>query len=250
MKKPHHYFAILLVSALGLFSCDSENASVREAVSPTGKGGSMARFAISGNYLYTVDNTKLTLFNISDASDPVREKDVPLSFGVETIFPFQDKLFIGTMSGMHIMSLQNPASPKELSHYRHVVSCDPVVTDGRYAYVTLSTGTSCMGFINELQIVDIQNITSPTLVSQYNMVNPKGLGIDGSNLFVCDDGLKLYDASDVRNLELKKHFKINAFDVIPINGRLLVVGSDGFYQYQYSNNNLELLSKIGIQASL
>ena len=36
-----------------------------------GKGGSTARFAISGSYLYTVDKTSLHVFNISDAANPV-----------------------------------------------------------------------------------------------------------------------------------------------------------------------------------
>ncbi|QCR21750.1 LVIVD repeat-containing protein [Pontibacter sp. SGAir0037] len=250
MKKLNLCISAVCIVLATLQSCETDSSSIaREAVSPTGKGGSMARFAVSGDYLYTVDNNNLNLFNITSPTDPVKEKTVPLSFGVETIFPFEDKLFVGTQTGMHILSVENPASPQELSHYSHTFSCDPVVTDGRYAYVTLRTGTNCGRAINELQIIDIQNITNPVLKSQYQMVNPMGLGIDGNNLFVCDDGLKMYDASNVNAITLKKHFNINAFDVIPDKGNLLVVGSDGFYQYQYLGESLELLSKITIQPS-
>ncbi len=245
---------LLRIIFLGIITlgagCSESNDSAMLASgdgNATGQGGSMARFAISGDHLYTVDQNKLNLFSIANPTDPTKLKDVPLGFGVETIFPYSDKLFIGTQNGMYILSIQDPATPRVLSHYSHVVSCDPVVTDGRYAYITLSTGTACRRAINELQIVDLQNISNPQLIKQYSMTNPKGLGIENNNLFVADNGLKRYDATDVMNLKLKQHFPIKAYDVIPNNGNLLVIGDDGFYQYSYANNNLELLSKIEVQ---
>lgn len=250
MKKLVVVLAVFLVP--GLFACEplgTDAASVAPG-GTAGKGGSMARFTISGNYLYTVDHAGLNLFDIHQPAAPEKKKAIPLAFGVETIFPYQDKLFIGTQNGMQIFSIQNPQEPRLLSQYEHVVSCDPVVTDGRYAYITLSTGTACARAINQLQIVDLQDISKPTLLTQYPMQNPKGLGIDGKNLFVCDKGLKLYDATDVTNLQLLQHFPIEAYDVIPDNGRLLVVGSGGFYQYQYQADSLELLSKIEVQPAL
>ncbi|WP_266205799.1 LVIVD repeat-containing protein [Pontibacter kalidii] len=245
------YNIILTVLACGvLFSCTTDNAAAPAADGVQGAGGSMARFAINGNYLYAVDHSNLHVFNISIPEDPQQGQQVPIGFGIETIFPFEDKLFIGTQTGMHIYSIQQPESPKHISQYQHVVSCDPVVTDGRYAYVTLSTGTACRQAINELQIVDLQNITAPTLLKQYGMTNPKGLGIDQGKLFVCDEGLKVYDATDVMELELVQHFQIKAFDVIPDNGRLLVIGSDGLYQYRLENDKLKLLSTILIKPSI
>jgi len=49
-------------------------------------------------------------------------------------------------------------------------------------------------------------------------------------------------------MQLKQlnHFNIPAYDVIPINGNLLVIGEDGFYQYDYTGNQMILLSKISI----
>jgi hypothetical protein len=225
----------------------SKNDSASPAVAGSGQGGSTARFAISGNHLYTVGDRNLSLFDISNPATPQKQKDIPIGWGVETIFPYGDKLFIGTQTGMQIFNIAKPETPVFLSGYQHVVSCDPVVTDGRYAYVTLSTGTACRIAINQLQIVDLQNIINPTLIAQYDLTNPKGLGIDQNTLFVCDDGLKMYDATNVKALVLKKHFPINAHDVIPNNGRLLVIGSDGFYQYRYTANELELLSKIAVE---
>jgi len=224
-------------------------ACSQESIAPTpgqtiGQGGSMARFAVVGHYLYTVDHAKLNLFDISQAAKPIKTKEVQLGIGIETIFPYQDKLFIGSQTGMFILDIKDPASPKQISSYEHTVSCDPVVTDGRYAYITLRSGTACRRAINELQVLDIRNAAAPALVKRYAMVNPKGLGIDQNLLFVCDDGLKVYDATNVLELKLLHHFKINAYDVIPQNGHLLVIGSDGFYQYRYSGQELTLLSKL------
>ena len=251
MEKLRNIFFLTCAAIFTLASCtDSNDSSMMPSpgTSEVGKGGSMARFATSGDYLYTVDNETLNLFDVSSPKDPQEKGKVNLTFGVETIFPFEDKLFIGTQTGMHILSIENPAEPRHISTYEHVVSCDPVVTDGRYAYITLRSGSPCRQAINQLQIVSLEDITKPVLLSEYSMMNPKGLGIDNSkNLFVCDDGLKMYDATDVMDLKLKQHFRIEAYDVIPYDNHLLVIGSDGFYQYKYTNEKLELLSKIEIK---
>ena len=44
------------------------------------------------------------------------------------------------------------------------------------------------------------------------------------------------------------HFEeINTFDVIPVNEILIMIGTDGLYQYDYSDlNEISLLSKIPI----
>ena len=251
MKKFTTYICLSLFALVWLVACNDKSMdSVYNGGGTEGQGGSMARFAITGDFLYTVGTNNLDLFDISNPADPQERQEIPLGWGVETIFPYGDKLFIGTQAGMHILSIENPQDPKHVSQYEHVVSCDPVVTDGRYAYITLSTGTACRQAINQLQIVDLQNITNPQLIAQYDMSNPKGLGIDQNTLFVCDNGLKMYDATNVKALVLKKHFSINASDVIPNNGHLLVIGSDGFYQYRYTADALELLSKIAVEPVL
>ncbi len=258
MKKITYLFACIISASALLSSCNSNDSNPMPSGTNSvdgrggvpgqeGRGGSMARFTISGNNLYTVDHNSLTHYDISNPNDPKPGNRSEIWNNVETIFPYQDKLFIGTQGGMIIMSIQNPAAPVEISRFSHILSCDPVVADSRYAYVTLSTGTTCQRAINELQIVDLANISDPKLVEVYPMVNPKGLGIDGKNLFVCDNGLKHFDATNVNSLVQKHHFPINAFDVIPHNGNLMVIGSDGLYQYSYQNEKLEQLSKLSVQ---
>jgi len=58
-----------------------------------GVGGSMARFTISGNYLYTVDQYNLKTFDIDDLSQPLLVSNQGIGWGVETVFLYENKLF-------------------------------------------------------------------------------------------------------------------------------------------------------------
>ena len=221
------------------------------AAQPAGIGGSMARFSVVNNYLYTVSTSELYAFDISDASNPNKISQKQLgNWGIETIYPFQDKLFIGSNNGMLIYDISNPASPSYISQFAHVRSCDPVITDGQHAYVTLRTGTLCRMGTNQLDVLNVSNLTQPSLVKTYSMTNPHGLSKDGDLLFVCDgtDGLKVYDASDVNQLkQITKIGGLETYEVILQNRIAIVVATDGLYQYDYTDrNNIKLLSKLSI----
>jgi len=220
--------------------------------SDVGVGGSMVRFTLYDNYLYVVDNASLNLFDISNNSNPDFAKNVPISWNIETIFPYNNMLFIGSQTGMYIYSLQNPAQPEYISEFRHASSCDPVVVEGNYAYVTLRGGNLCGAIESQLDVIDISTIEKPEFVKSYPMEEPYGLGIKNNVLFVCDGnaGLKIYKADDVMKIDLNmlaSYPDINAFDVIPLQDVLILIGVDGLYQYDYSDlNNITLLSHIFI----
>lgn len=223
-------------------------ALASNAKANAGIGGSMARFTILNNYLYAVTNSNLNVFNITEPANPSFTNKVPVGWQVETIFPFQDNLFIGSQTGMYIFSASNAAQPKMLSQFSHARVCDPVIADGRHAYVTLRTGTNCFGTINQLVVLDIANLTQPILVQTYNLTNPHGLSKDGDLLFICDGaaGLKVFDASNVKIIKLLQTFAgLSAYDVIAHNGLAIVVANEGLYQYNYTNpQNVTLLSKV------
>lgn len=233
------------------FSSGSEAGSTDGDVGS--KGGSMARFAMSQNFLYIVDNSTMHLYDIANPISPSFTTQVHLGWQIETIFIRGSFLYIGSTTGMHIYDNSNPANPTWLSTYSHVNSCDPVVVEGNYAYVTLRSGTECDGFTNQLDVVDISNKTNPTLAASFPMTNPHGLGIENGTLFLCDgaDGLKVFNASNPLTVgnNMTQHFAgINAYDVIPFQKRLFMVGADGFYQYDYTNpSNLLLLSVLSVQ---
>jgi hypothetical protein len=223
-------------------------AAAAKAAGPGGMGGSMARFTTVGERLYTVGNYELKTFDIGNAAEPHFVAESQVGFGIETIFPFKDKLFIGSTSGMFIYAISNPDQPQLLSQFSHVQSCDPVIADDENAYVTLRSGTACMGFTNQLEVLDISNLLQPSLVKTYPMTNPHGLSKDDDLLFICDgaDGLKVYDATLPGNLQLLKTIRgMETYDVIAYNNLALVVAKDGLYQFDYSDrNNIKQLSKL------
>ncbi|GAB4395576.1 MAG: hypothetical protein OHK0053_04650 [Microscillaceae bacterium] len=222
----------------GLSACQDEAADAGRAAdnSTNGQGGSLARFAITGDYLYAVGFNDLKVYDIRQPEHPVATTTIPVGINIETIFPYQNLLFIGSQTGMYIYQNNNPEQPQFLSRYDHIQSCDPVVAQGNYAYVTLRDGTNCRFGSNLLDVIDISNPSQPQVVNSLLMFNPHGLGIDGSTLFVCEgtQGLKVFDVNEPRYPQLIQHLQgFDAYDVIPNNGVLILTGANGIFQYQY-----------------
>jgi hypothetical protein len=248
---------VMYANGIALRSDMAASFSAKAAIAPgtgsgPGVGGSLARFTISNDHLYLLDGGDLQVVNITTETDPVAKNRAYLSWDIETIFPYKTHLFVGSSSGMYILDIAAPELPVQVGTYQHVRSCDPVVVDDDYAYVTLRSGTACQGFTNQLEIIDIKNLESPQLLKTYPMTNPHGLGIDGNTLFICDGeaGLKTFDATDINTIDknLIAHYKdINALDVIPFNNILMMIGEDGIFQFDYSDpKDMKLLSKIDV----
>lgn len=232
------------------FSADMAlSSNANKAASPFGMGGSMARFSIVNSNLFTVSDAALSVYSIAIPEKPVFSIKANVGWQIETIYPFKDRLFIGSASGMFIYDITNPDKPSKLGQFSHIRSCDPVIADDNHAFVTLSNGVTCPRGSNQLDVLNISNLTAPSLVKSYLMTNPQGLSKDGNSLFICDgkDGLKIYDASTVSNLKLVGHIKdFESYDVIAGNNLAIVVSKDGLRQYDYSNiNDIKLLSRIG-----
>jgi hypothetical protein len=217
-----------------------------------GTGGSMARFGIKVNVLYAVDNSAINVFDISDRVKPKKFSSSGAWWGIETMFLTDKYMFLGTTTGVAVFNLAVPLNPTYISFYNHFRSCDPVIVDGDIAYATLRTGTTCGGTASRLDVIDIEPITTPSLLQTYPMTNPYGLAKDGDLLFVCDgtDGLKIYDASDYLHITqhlLYSYPSLKAYDAIPLGSVLVMIGDDGLYQYDYSNPaNIVMISHIGV----
>ncbi len=225
------------------------------APSGSGKAGSMARFAVKDKHFYVVLPTTLEVYQISGTS-VAKANSISITDGfsreAQTIFPYEDMLFIGANNGMMIYNAKSPENPTPISEISHTSSCDPVVVKGKYAYVTLNNAVEnpCQGYANQLEVINIENPASPFTAKVYQMAEPKGLGIDNGTLFVTDgkDGLHIFDANFPENLtdhEIAKFGDMRGYDVIPFNNLLFFVGQDGIAEYDYSNpQNIQLLSKI------
>ncbi|MEM6737015.1 MAG: hypothetical protein AAF620_13200 [Bacteroidota bacterium] len=213
----------------------------------TGVAGSMARFITVDDYLYSIDYSILHLFDVS-GERPSKLADIDIGWGIETIYPYEDKLFFGAIDGMYIYDNSNPTAPRFLSKYLHVTSCDPVIVTDDIAYVTLRNGGECQGFANQLEIIDVSNPYRPNLLKTYPMENPHGLSLINHCLFICEGefGLKTFDVSpiDPTAITLNNTVDIHAFDVISLPDITMVVGNDGFYQYSSMCSEPTYLSTI------
>src|SRR4051812_12024619 len=97
MKKILYVFMPMLF-IIALAGCSKDNKGTASASAETGQGGSLARFTIANGYLYMVDQQELKAFSLSNPTDPVLTKTIQVGMDVETIFVFEDKLFIGSQN--------------------------------------------------------------------------------------------------------------------------------------------------------
>ena len=133
-----------------------------------------------------------------------------------------------------VSSPDNPGFINSIDHFR---SCDPVVADSNYAYVTLRGGTNCFTETNELQIIDIRDPENLEVVARQVMFNPHGLAIYQDHLLVCDGsaGIKVLDVSDRENPSVVTTSSIPfAYDIIVDYPSAVVVGEGVIYQYDLS----------------
>lgn len=214
-------------------SNDSESSNISR-VSGAGQGGSLARFAVSGDYLYVVNNNSLITFLITDGMLSVEDQH-ELDFGVETIFPYRGNLFIGSVDALYIFDLTDPAKPRFAGEFSHEVSCDPVVVQDHYAYVSLRLlGCNQRVISDVVDILDVTDIERPKLVSSYfGVKTPYGLGIKGDVLYICQhtNGLQLIDVSVKENPVAIKTIPIDAYDVIIHGNNMILIGDEGLAQY-------------------
>jgi hypothetical protein len=243
----------VLFAEAGAFDASGikSNSSVNSSVAT---GGSMARFTVANEYLYTIDGSEIKIFDVKDPL-PVYKNEVEVQGGIETLFPMADHLFIGSNSGLLIYNISYPESPEYRSTFSHATACDPVVVSGTTAYVTLRDGTPCNGFVNQLDVIDVSNLYNPFLIKSYPMDNPHGLSIIDQTLYLCEGsfGLKTFDISDNQHIDQNQLDHINGFfgwDVIvlPPGDLVMVIGKDGLYQFDAKDRtDLKPLSVISIE---
>lgn len=220
MKK----FINLSVIFFFIVSCTKETASNTPSQASSGKGGSLAKFTIAGNYLYLVSTAGMQVFDITNSASPTLKNTISITWMAETVFAYNDNLFIGTMNGMLIYSIADPANPKELGEAAHFRSCDPVVANDTIAFVTLRGGTRCGPVTDGLYIHNIKNITQPVLIKTVEMQTPIGLGLNDSILYVCQyqNGLSIYNVQNPSSPLLRKQITGSSFKDVIVYGKLLV----------------------------
>ena len=217
------------------FSSEDGNIDVGQQ---TSTAGSMTRFLPINGYLYTINFNELVLFQIGSDYKPSPWIKKNTQTQAETLFQLNDLLFVGSVNGMLVYDVSDAADPEYINRIEHMRSCDPVVADTNYAYVTLRGGTNCFTEVNELQIIDIQDLQNLSVVSRKDMFNPYGLGIYDDHLIICDGtaGVKIVDVSTPAEPNIVNSTPIQfAYDVIIDYPNALIVGDTDLYQFDISN---------------
>lgn len=210
----------------------------------TSEIGSVNRIVAYEGYIYTVSRANLLVFR--DGAELERIEDVQTWWGsdMETVYPMDDNLFIGAASQVMIIDISDPENPVYTSQFWHATSCDPVYpTESGVAYVTLRTGdfAECPGDENALVVLDIEQVEQPFTIQEIIMESPYGLTLKGTKLYVGEgeNGLKIFDATDPRDLKLEKWDQtIKAYDVLANPTRpdyILVAGTNGLSQYRIAD---------------
>jgi hypothetical protein len=241
--------ALIYISIIVFYNaCSKEGGNSLADSGSAGKGGSLARFTISGNYLYLADLSTIEVYDISNPSNPVDKGSVSVGFGVETIFPYKDKLFIGSSDGMFIYSLAKPAQPALLGKALHVRTCDPVVANDTTAYVTLRGSGRCGAAQDALYVYDVSSITTPVEKAVLPLSTPYGLGLCDTVVFVCRSLNGLTAVNVTKPSAPKEMYTMkdgNYLDIIPLDQFLLCYMTNGLTIYDKSNlNKLEKISDL------
>ena len=242
MKKYFILFISLTAICVSLFtfSCSKDSAANNMDSSGTGTGGSLARFTIVGDYLYTVDHEVLKTYSLANPEEPALLSSVNVGWSIETIYPYEGNLFIGSQSAMYIYSLSDPERPQNIGAVSHVRACDPVVVNDDYAFVTVRAGTSCGGTVNALLIYDAINPDRAKQIASVPLKEPYGLGIKGNTLYICDgnDGLKVFDVTNPKSPAPLTYLDGYMFkDCIPYGDILVCMVSRGMVIYDITNPN-------------
>ncbi len=216
------------------FSSTRQFAKAREA-------GSASRFCVVRNYLYCVDHSNLVVFNIIDPKNPEFVARIDLGIGIETIYPYNNHVFIGSQTGMFVYNIDDIKIPKRVSQFTHARACDPVFVEDSIAYITLRNGGRCGWSDNALRVVSVRNILSPTELgaTSWNILSgPRGVVVEMKTAFVCDGagGVKILDTHNPKNISIIGQVPgIDVFDIIKRGNTLYVIGPSGIYLFDVSD---------------
>lgn len=232
MKTLKILFALLLLA-----SCTSDSDTT--SASENGTGGSLAIFALKGDYLYTVDESNLNVFSLVNALQPSKVNEIVIGFNIETLFANDDYLFVGSRSGMFIYSIVNPENPQLLSAVEHFTACDPVVANNTHAFVTLHSNTACGNNTNILEVYDTADPLNPILIHRRILTEPKGLGLYNNFLIVCDYAdLKFFDITNPAEPVLVHSVAGQFYDVAIVNNDLFAIGKTATSRFLLDANSI------------
>lgn len=231
---------LFLMFCIGLTSC-SEDSSFESFSgnnsSSSGQSGSTASIITYKGFIYTLDNNILKTLSLADPANPVEVSSIQLGSGIETIFAYEDHLYLGTRNGILLYDISDGAKPEYSGTSFHWPAEDPVVVQGDFAYSTSRWGTEANGNGN-LQVINIANKDFPNTIQTINQEYPCGLGIASDVLYVCNagHGINVFKIDQSGRANFLQNIQTDAlYDCIIAQDLMICQGKSGIYLFNIKN---------------
>jgi hypothetical protein len=173
----------------------------------------------SGDYLYVQKNTGFTIMN---AANPLNLTEAGAytgdGEGIDRLNVDGNYAYLFSFSGLQIIDISNPAAPQKVGGWKGQGSPHDLSVQGNYVYVM----AYIMNDDYELQIVDISDRSTPTLVG--SMIVPRGsIKASGNYVYcICKGSVRIIDVSNPLAPQL-----VATYDEIEPES-ILVVGSTAY----------------------
>ncbi|MBT7228752.1 hypothetical protein HN859_04500, partial [Candidatus Parcubacteria bacterium] len=164
----HEFYVIDVSDIYNPFLLDSLNI-----------GSTVSSVVVQGDYAYisTSRNTReLQVIDVSDPSDVFRsgEYNLPDSSNAKDLQVYNNEIYIVQDDDLYSFSINNPGDPLPLGSIGVDDDAEELFISGQYAYIATEDSDK------ELQIVEITNPTSLTIVGQYDLPD----SLDATDVFV------------------------------------------------------------------
>lgn len=249
MKKNFMFSAVLILSLLTFIGCGFEDIDgTFTGDSNTGASGSITKFAVHNGYMYALNPNEVLTYDLSNEDKPELIHQLATDYGLETIFIYDDAIYLGSRTSLYILDISTPHTPILLSKTDRSIQffngCDPVVVQDNIAYSTIKVIQNVCGDWNSrsaLLVYDVTNKRNPREIGDYPLNEPNGLGLFNQYLFVCDAGsdeVRVFDISEPNALVELPELAIpitNPVDIIINNGKMIVSAQTYFQIYNITD---------------
>ncbi|MCK4614708.1 MAG: hypothetical protein KAU14_07885, partial [Thermoplasmata archaeon] len=201
-----------------------------------GFGGWYGKVAYDGEYLYVGHIQGLSIFDVSDPSNPKRIGSILTNGSAGGVAVSGDYAYVGdSVNRLLVVDVSDPENPTlEGSCDTNGSACDVVVSGG-YAYVA--------DYKNGLVIVDISDPSDPQLEGQNDTAGwAFGVTVNGEYAYVADfdNGLVVVDISDPEDPKEEGHYDTaGGVQGVAVSGGYAYVadGSNGLVVVDISDPN-------------
>ncbi|KKQ26891.1 MAG: hypothetical protein US42_C0019G0001, partial [Candidatus Magasanikbacteria bacterium GW2011_GWC2_37_14] len=153
---------------------------------------------VSGKYAYTGGSSGLQIIDISNPASPSLVGSYTTASSALKVYVSGKYAYVAEGdAGLQIMDISNPASPSLVGTYDAPPSdsINGVYVSGKYAYVSINS--------YGLQIIDISNPSLPNLVGSKYLGGTSYVYVSGKYAYIGSNDLFIVDISDVTNPTLE-----------------------------------------------